>query len=89
MYSDRRKSHKNRPWQPELKQLVKTCRKAYRRWRDAGRPSSGPLTIERKRSKNALRSKKQQLTVQTTRNELNEIMEASEGDKLLSYQLIK
>ena len=36
---------------PELKQLSSKCKAAWRKWRDAGRPSAGPLYEEKKRLK--------------------------------------
>jgi hypothetical protein len=85
----RRKLVTNKSWHPKLKQAVKSCKRNYKIWRDAGRPSCGLLALGRKRSRNKLRSVQRQLAAEARRKEVDEIMNASEGDKPLFYKLVK
>ena len=56
----------------QLKDLCKTSKAAWKKWRDAGRPSYGPLAEEKKRTK---RNVRQFVAIARARQERSTIQE--------------
>ena len=83
------KKKNNRPWNPDLKPLVKQARSCYTAWRDAGKPTDGPTRHRMKAAKRGLRSTQRELQAIARKEVHEEIMKASEDDQPLYFQLVK
>ena len=76
-------------WAPTLKPIVEETKRKFGEWKDRGKQKTDPLYQSIQRSKKELRSTQKQIMAQEREARHKQIMDASENDHTLLYQLIR
>ena len=81
---------KNKPYNDDIKELIKQSKEADWKWKQNGRPPDPhPLFTERSRVRKCLRNAQTIEVARQRENEVNEIMTAKSSDQKLFYKLIR